>query len=251
LFGRGGHESLTVVVTGAAGGIGRAVASRFAQAGHAVLGVVHREHHREPVASALRSQAPEPERIAVVQADVTDRGSLSGVPTAVRALGERVDVLVPAAGVTVTGDSPRNRLVNTDGVLLTVDTLLEAGLLGPGGVVVTPTTTWAREDLPPDQQAPPVVHSYVASKRACDVDLRRRAADGDHPRYVPVELVGVEGDNFDRLMAVLMPADQVEGAKAGMRAAQLLISPAAAAERVYTAALNGEAPGRPAPEEHH
>lgn len=90
--------SRTVLITGAAGGIGRAIAARFAADGARVVG--------------LDLSDPELPGVTYVHTDVTDAAE---VATAVRGAvpaGEAVQTLVTCAGLTeggpCTGRPPRN-----------------------------------------------------------------------------------------------------------------------------------------------
>jgi rhamnulose-1-phosphate aldolase/alcohol dehydrogenase len=90
-----GHVAL---VTGAAGGIGRAIATRFAEEGaHVVLADLDGEAARE-AAAAIGAAVRAPERLRAVAADATDaRGTADAVTEAVLAFGG-LDILVCNAG---------------------------------------------------------------------------------------------------------------------------------------------------------
>ena len=83
----------SVLVTGAARGIGRATALHLADKGWAVVAGVRREED----AAALRSADG---RLATVLVDVTDDSQVAALPAA---LPERLDAVVNNAGIVVSG----------------------------------------------------------------------------------------------------------------------------------------------------
>ena len=91
-------EQLTVLVTGASSGIGRATAVEFANRGHTVFAAARR-------ASELEALARSNERIEAVQIDVTDAASVSAAVSLVDQLtsGYSVDALVNCAGYALGG----------------------------------------------------------------------------------------------------------------------------------------------------
>ncbi len=91
----------TVVLTGAASGIGAALASEFAQRG-AALALVDRNAERlAAVAAAARESGV---KVSEHVLDVSDRAALEALPEAVLAQHERVNVLVNNAGVALAGN---------------------------------------------------------------------------------------------------------------------------------------------------
>jgi NAD(P)-dependent dehydrogenase (short-subunit alcohol dehydrogenase family) len=82
----------TVVVTGAASGIGRAVASRVAREGGRVIAVDLAKDRLEELAASL----PDAE-VVTVAGDITDEESVAEI---VRVAGQRVDALANVAGIT-------------------------------------------------------------------------------------------------------------------------------------------------------
>jgi NADP-dependent 3-hydroxy acid dehydrogenase YdfG len=90
--------TLTVLVTGASSGIGRATATEFARQGHLVFAAARREE----VLAGLAAAAP---NIQAVGLDVTDEGSMRRAWTKIEAStgGAGVDVLVNCAGFALTG----------------------------------------------------------------------------------------------------------------------------------------------------
>ena len=83
-----------VVVTGAGTGIGAAIARGFADAGARVAFVGRRS---EPLATAAAGLAAE--RVLLHSCDVSDRGAVAALATAVEAEWGAVDVLVNNAGI--------------------------------------------------------------------------------------------------------------------------------------------------------
>jgi NAD(P)-dependent dehydrogenase (short-subunit alcohol dehydrogenase family) len=82
----------TVVVTGAASGIGRAVASRVAREGGRVVAVDLAKGGLEELAASLPAA-----EVVTVAGDITSEESVAEV---VRAAGERIDALANVAGIT-------------------------------------------------------------------------------------------------------------------------------------------------------
>jgi NAD(P)-dependent dehydrogenase (short-subunit alcohol dehydrogenase family) len=88
----------TALITGGTSGIGLAAAERLAGEGAAVF-VLGRDHARLDAALArLRSAAPGA-RVDGAVADVTDAAAMEGAVRSAMALGQRLDVLVGAAGI--------------------------------------------------------------------------------------------------------------------------------------------------------
>src|SRR5437764_13405337 len=85
------------VVTGAAGGIGRAIAERLAGEGYAVAVADRRGDEADAAATSIATKTGG--RLASVALDVTDADSaLAGVGRAAAALGGPIDVLINNAG---------------------------------------------------------------------------------------------------------------------------------------------------------
>src|SRR5215831_8933204 len=89
---------LTVLVTGASSGIGRATATEFARQGHLVFAAARREE-------VLASLAAATQNVQAVGLDVTDEGSVHRAWAKIKAStgGAGVDVLVNCAGFALTG----------------------------------------------------------------------------------------------------------------------------------------------------
>jgi NAD(P)-dependent dehydrogenase (short-subunit alcohol dehydrogenase family) len=86
----------TVVVTGAASGIGRATASRVAREGGRVVAVDMTQAGLDGLAADLTGALPEGAAVVPVVADITDSAAVARV---VEAAGERVDALANVAGI--------------------------------------------------------------------------------------------------------------------------------------------------------
>ena len=94
----------TAVVTGAAGGIGRAIAVSLARRGcHLALADIDDAALARTAAAIAGNHAQDKIRISRHHLDVSDRAAVSALPTQVTAEHGRVDVLVNNAGVAVGG----------------------------------------------------------------------------------------------------------------------------------------------------
>jgi NAD(P)-dependent dehydrogenase (short-subunit alcohol dehydrogenase family) len=129
----------TILVTGAASGIGRSVASRFAKEG---ARVVFTDRDRAGVEAAIVGV----ERAVALQLDVSDESSVSGAFAEIARRGLVVDVVVANAGVQLFGQDARiadldlevwskTISVNLTGTFLTVKHAVRA-MLGRGGAII-------------------------------------------------------------------------------------------------------------------
>jgi meso-butanediol dehydrogenase/(S,S)-butanediol dehydrogenase/diacetyl reductase len=92
-------EGKTIIVTGGAGGIGRATAIAFAkEAGHAVIADLDQEGAETVAASIRDKKGPEP---LAVKCDVSDEASVERAVDAALATVGRLDVIVNNAGLMV------------------------------------------------------------------------------------------------------------------------------------------------------
>lgn len=87
----GRFDGQTIIVTGAASGIGRATASRIVREGGRVIAVDVSAEKLEDLAAAFPAGA-----VVAVRADVTDQGDIDRV---VAAAGDRIDGLANVAGI--------------------------------------------------------------------------------------------------------------------------------------------------------
>ncbi|WP_318306331.1 SDR family NAD(P)-dependent oxidoreductase [Amycolatopsis solani] len=171
-------------VTGAAGGIGRGIALRFAAAGSAVA-----VHHRRPGAADDVVEAIEAAggRARAFAAELTDDTACHALLDAVAAWGGRLDALVNNAGVQpvealedITAERWRAML---DATLTSAFSCTQAAarLLGDGGSITHVASIEAR------QPAPGHVH-YSAAKAALVMHARGAALEYG-PRGIRVNTV--------------------------------------------------------------
>lgn len=157
-----GVSGKTVVITGAAGGIGIATALAFTEAG---ANVVRTDIGPEPV------DPPAGAGSAYVQADVVDADAVAEVFEHARRLHGQVDAVVHAAGVLTTGpvseltDSEWNRVltVNATGTMV-VTRAASRVLRGPASITVVSSNAGA---TPRAGMA-----AYAASKAAATAFVR-------------------------------------------------------------------------------
>ncbi|MFD7864213.1 SDR family NAD(P)-dependent oxidoreductase [Streptomyces sp. NPDC057682] len=154
----------TALITGAAGGIGRAVAARFVADGYRVVGV-DRDDPALPGAAFHR-------------ADVTDADEVADAVEAAAAPGGAVDVLVTCAGVTEGAPLHRTTEQEWDAVLranlgsvfLCVRAVLPGMIAAGSGAVVTVGSVLHRT-------AAPGLPAYAAAKGAIAALGRQLAVD--------------------------------------------------------------------------
>ena len=137
--------SRVVVVTGAASGIGRAIASRFLREGDCIVAVDVDQRGLE--ATRAESWGEAADRVMVVKADVANATHADNVMAKVKSRWGRVDVLVNNAGIT--GGPQATRLhetspddfdrvwgVNVRGVYLMCRAVIPAMLAQKSGAIV-------------------------------------------------------------------------------------------------------------------
>ena len=176
---------LTVLVTGASSGIGRATALEFARRGHQVLAAARREE-------VLASLAAETPNIRAVGLDVADEGSVRRAWAKIDAStgGAGVDVLVNNAGFALSGpieiladaDVQRQFATNVFGLLTMTRTVLPAMRARGSGHVINISSLVGRTTFPG-------MGVYGATKYAVEAlsDALRQETAGFGIRVVLIE----------------------------------------------------------------
>jgi 3-oxoacyl-[acyl-carrier protein] reductase len=176
MSGTGRLEGRTAIVTGAARGIGAAIARRFAGEGAAVLLVDRNGDLAASVAEALRGEGLEAE---AVLADVSRKGDLASVAEQALAWRGRIDIVCPNAAIF--DASPiaemteelwdRVIAINLKGVFLTIQACLPAMVRQRyGRMVVTSSITGPRTAIAG------MAH-YAASKAGINGFIRAAALE--------------------------------------------------------------------------
>jgi meso-butanediol dehydrogenase / (S,S)-butanediol dehydrogenase / diacetyl reductase len=156
-----------VLITGAAQGIGSAIASRFIEEGADVFLTDLNEEKVEQTTSALRAEYPGSQTVISAGCDVTDEESVGrAFQTAVDQLGG-VDILANNAGVITmrktedltVADWDLNMNVNAKGVFLCTREAIPI-MIGRGGGVIVNTASQA------GKSGYPLFSHYCASKAA-------------------------------------------------------------------------------------
>lgn len=139
-------EQKVALVTGASGGIGRAIAVTLAQNGYAVVLGCRRKEAAEETASAIRQRGGS---ALVFPGDVTDAASVEAMVAAARTLG-RIDLLVPAAGIAYqdlfqyTDEDTYDRIMDTNvkGAYLAAKAVLPHMIAQGSGSIVFISSMW-------------------------------------------------------------------------------------------------------------
>jgi NAD(P)-dependent dehydrogenase (short-subunit alcohol dehydrogenase family) len=180
----------TVVVTGGAGGIGRAVCQGFAAAGAQVAIIDTPAMEDTALASATEISGMSGNRATAYAADVASRAQVSDVMARVASDLGGLDVLVTLAGGSL-GTPKALDEINEEHVDLVVDVNVkgtfycaQAALqhMGSGGAIVTVSSIGGR------QPSPVTGVPYAASKAAV-LGLTRRLAREVGPRGIRVNTV--------------------------------------------------------------
>ncbi|MFG1644048.1 SDR family NAD(P)-dependent oxidoreductase [Amycolatopsis sp. NPDC049252] len=180
----GRFEGRTVIVTGAASGIGRATASRIAREGGRVVAV-------DVSADRLDEFAAETPDLVPVSADITDT---AGIERILAAAGTRIDGLANVAGIAddfspahEVSDELWRRLfaVNVDGTLALIRAVLPAMLAAGAGSIVNIASEAAL-------RGSAAGIAYTASKHAV-VGITRNCAVVYGPRGIRVNAVAPGG----------------------------------------------------------
>jgi NAD(P)-dependent dehydrogenase (short-subunit alcohol dehydrogenase family) len=190
----------TVVVTGAAAGIGQHIALRFAQEGARV--VVGDVQPADATVQLLREAGADAEYVAC---DLTDEGTVCDFAAQARDLhGGRIDILVNNAGVNgdvqLVRDMPidswtHTLQVNLTGTMLVTREIIPTMIAGGGGCIVNIASNVARRGLP-------YRADYVASKWAVLGLTQTLALElvDDNIRVNAVCPGPVEGDRIEQIM---------------------------------------------------
>lgn len=137
----------TVLITGASGGIGQALAKAFANAGYAVCLQWHTDNAAVALADELRAAGAD---AAAFQADVSDEASVLNLLDEVAAFAGHLDVLVNNAGITqqklltdtTAGDWHRMLGVHLDGAFYCCRGVLPAMIRRQSGAIVNISSMW-------------------------------------------------------------------------------------------------------------
>ena len=176
---------LTVLVTGASSGIGRATATRFAQRGHRVFAAARREEVLADLAAATPN-------VQAVGLDVTDEESVRRAWAKIEAStgGAGVDVLVNCAGFALAGpvellggpDVQRQFATNVFGLLSVTRTVLPAMRARNSGRIVNISSLVGRTTFPG-------MGAYGATKYAVEAlsDALRQEVAGFGIKVVIIE----------------------------------------------------------------
>ncbi len=193
-------QNKTAVITGAAAGLGRHLARRFAHEGaHVIVG--DRRPSDETVARIERDGG----RAEQLTVDVADEASVRAFASNVRALHDRgIDILVNNAGLNgdphlvaerPLADWERTLRVNLTGTMLVTRELLPALTAGDGGCVLNVASNVAKRGLP-------YRADYVASKWGL-LGLTQTLALELAPQNVRVNAVcpgPIDGDRVEQLL---------------------------------------------------
>lgn len=199
----------TALVTGAASGIGRAIADRFAAEGATVV-------YADRDADAAREAAAATGGVAVTM-DISDEASVEAAYAEVAASGHAVDVVVANAGVQLFGqDAPiadldlevwrRTLDINLTGTFLTVKHAVRSMLASGGGsIIATGSPTGLNgegRDFTAYSSTKGGIHSLVRATAAAYA-TRGIRVNTVVPGYTETPLVtAISGDPEDRAAIV-------------------------------------------------
>jgi 3-oxoacyl-[acyl-carrier protein] reductase len=223
----------TAIVTGASGGIGRAVAEQLASDGYAV--VVHYAGNERRAREVVDTITAGGGTAIAVQADVADEGEVAALFDRAAADLGGVDAVVHTAGIMLLAPLAEADLDAVDRMLRTnvrgtlVVAQQAARQVRPGGAIVTFSSSVVR-------LAQPTYAAYAASKGAVDAmtlvlarELRGRDvtvnAVAPGPTATPLFLDGKDDAVVDRL-AKLAPLERLGTPEDIARTVAFLASPA-------------------------
>ncbi|MFI6407664.1 SDR family NAD(P)-dependent oxidoreductase [Streptomyces sp. NPDC050548] len=181
----------TAVVTGAASGIGLAVAHHLTAAGHRVALLDRRAEAAESAAARLRDTGAEATAYAC---DVSDRGAVASAVQAVREAYGPITVIVTSAGVetfaSVTDITPdawdRVMAVNLTGTFTCVQAVIPDMRAEKWGRIVTISSSSAQHGAPNMAHYVAAKGGVIALTKALAVEL---AAEGITVNTVPPSIV--------------------------------------------------------------
>ncbi len=171
----GEQRALTILVTGAGGGVGRAIAERFARAGHRVLGTARSADRVRALNEAARTSGSD---LAYSRLDYPSPADIDALVREIASRG-RLDVLVNNAGSGVFGavehvgadDAARQFAVNLFGPLELTRRLLPS-LRASGGRVIWIGSLGGRLALPFQAHYSATKASIAAVSDALRMELR-------------------------------------------------------------------------------
>ena len=164
------------VVTGGAGGIGRAQALGLADAGADVVVTSRKLEHLEDAAGEIRAKGRQSLAVTV---DVADEQSVAGMVKRVLEEFPRIDILVNAAGISIRKPADTFPIdewqqvmdINTRGTFLCCQAVGRVMIKQGSGKIINLSSVRGRYGLPADYAA------YCASKGAVDTLTRTLACE--------------------------------------------------------------------------
>lgn len=164
------------VVTGGAGGIGRAQALGLADAGADVIVASRQLEHLEDAAGEIRAKGRQSLAVTV---DVADEPSVSDMVKRVLEEFPRIDILVNAAGISIRKPADTFPIdewqqvmdINTRGTFLCCQAVGRVMIKQKSGKIINVSSVRGRYGLPADYAA------YCASKGAVDTLTRTLACE--------------------------------------------------------------------------
>ena len=168
------------LVTGAAAGLGKAIAHRFAEEGARVVVVDIQEQASHQVVESIRQQGGEAHAVV---GDVGSSSQVERIVSATHSLLEGIDILVNNAGIipsretvldTREEDWDKTLRVNAKGVFLMSRSVIPGMIRQGGGAIVNMSSVAGLVGLP-------IRSAYGASKGAVSILTRQMAVDfGKH-----------------------------------------------------------------------
>jgi 3-hydroxybutyrate dehydrogenase len=205
---RYGLDGRTVVVTGAASGIGKALAHSFAQQGVVLILVDRSNDALHKVATELSAHC----KVSAFGCDLSDDAAVAAMAAKIATEFPKIDVLVNNAGVeypTPLTDSSANANQRwaqlLDNNVTSMTRLIRAllPLLGNGASIINQASIWGRTGVAD-------FSAYVASKHAV-LGLTRALAWELGPRGIRVNAVCPGWIRTDAAMASLKSMAQTQG----------------------------------------